>query len=98
MSIEQTIDLNHNQDELKAIKKLEAAFKACAKLGIRFTVMSNDLMFANKRLYAEASKIAKIKETVSSGAYTTIGYCQEADISISVDVNTHGSMDSCGGW
>ena len=90
--------MQHNKKELQAISELEEAFKKCSILGIKFSVMDSDLFFANKRLYSAAEKIMKLHETNHSGAYPAIGYCQDVDKTIETKVNTHRSMDSCGGW
>ena len=92
------MNLENNEEELKAIKKLEAAFKACAKLGIKFTVMDGDLMCANQRLYGQCEIIEKQKMKHKDGAYPPIAYYQDVDANLSVEVKTYGSMDSCGGW
>jgi len=90
--------MKHNKKELQAISELEAAFKNCSQLGIRFSVMDSDLLFANKRLYKAAKKIMKLYENNHSGSYPAIGYCQNVDNGIDTHVNTSHSMDSCGGW
>ena len=86
--------------EDKAIKQLELAFKNCSKLGIKFSVMDNSLLYANKRLYKECDKIVKEKEENNrfSGVYPTVAYAQDTELSYCPEVNCYKSMDSCGGW
>jgi len=89
------MDLDNNNEELKAIKELEKAFKNCSKLGIKFSVMDADLLFVNKRAYKECYKF---ELTQGNSVYPTVAYMQDIDNSIQNKVNTNNSMESCGGW
>lgn len=91
------MSIENNQEEEKAIKSLERAFKKCSDLGLKFSVMDNDLFYANKRLYKECEKFSE-KESNYSGKYPTVAYAQDTDLGECLKVKCYNSMESCGGW
>lgn len=98
MNIEKLYD---TPEEEAAIKSLERALKKCSKLGIKFTVMGNELHYANKNLYKDCLVVEVAEEKrygVTSGVYPTIAYAQNTNLKYIPVVDCHGTMDSCGGW
>jgi len=92
-------ELEDISEETKAINKLSKAFELCAKLGIRFSVMDSTLHYANKRLYKECENAENTSDKLlGGGKYPSIAYAQDTELGCVPRVNTHDSMDSCGGW
>lgn len=95
------MNLENTEEEKKAIRKLELAFKKCSELGIKFSVMDSDLLYANNRLYQECLK-EENKDAVKfgkyNGSYPTIAYAQDTELNDNPRVNCYSSMESCGGW
>lgn len=95
------MDLENTEEEKKAIRKLELAFKKCSELGIKFSVMDSDLLYANSRVYKqcleEEQKDLK-KFGITNGSYPTVAYSQDTDLGECLKVNCFNSMESCGGW
>ena len=94
-------NLENTKEEESAIKSLERAFKKCSELKLKFSVMDNNLLYANKRLYKKCLEVEeeKIKKYgVSNGVYPTVAYAQETEHGSCEEVNCYNSMESCGGW
>ena len=91
------MNLNDTIKEESAIKSLERAFKKCAELGIKFSVMDSDLLYVNKRLLKECEKIQELQPKFS-GSYPAAAYAQDTERGNCPKVNCYKSMDSCGGW
>jgi len=92
------MDLFNNKQEEEAIKQLEKAFKKCAEIGIKFSVMDGELLYANKRLYKACLEVENKQKGFINGHYPAIAYSKDTDLEYSYNVNCSGSMESCGGW
>lgn len=84
-------------EQIKAIKKLEKAFNACGKLGIKFTGMDDNIIYATE-LVIENTPGAGNNYSAVADAYKENQYGSEfKEETGSLDIDG-GIYESSGGW
>lgn len=80
------------EEQKKALKILERAFKKCSKAGLQFAGMDGNIFYANEK------SINNLPEPTNKTPYNEVARVAEEGLPGGGYVNHHGTYIDSGGW